>query len=73
MGNFDASVRDIQETLAREPRHFGALSGLGLINSALERWDSAVKAYEAALRVNPFLPGAKKNVEELRKKLEQDI
>ena len=73
MGDFDASVRDIQETLAREPRHFGALSGLGLINSALERWDSAVKAYEEALRVNPFLPGAKKNVEDLRKKLEQDI
>ena len=37
MGNFDASVRDIQETLLREPRHFGALSGLGLINSELER------------------------------------
>jgi len=73
MGDFDASVRDIQETLAREPRHFGALSGLGLINSALERWDSAVRAYEEALRVNPFLPGAKKNVEELRKKLEQEI
>jgi hypothetical protein len=44
-----------------------------LINSALERWDSVVKAYEAALRVNPFLPGAKKNVEGLRKKLKQDI
>lgn len=73
MGNFDASVRDIQETLAREPRHFGALSGLGLINTALERWDSAVKAYEEALRVNPFLSGAKSNIEDLRKKLEQDI
>ena len=73
MGNFDASVRDIQETLAREPRHFGALSGLGLINLALERWDSAVKAYEEALRINPFLPGARKNVEGLLKKLEQDI
>lgn len=73
MGDFDASVRDIQETLAREPRHFGALSGLGLINAALERWDSAVRAYEEALRVNPFLPGAKSNIEDLRKKLEQDI
>jgi len=73
MGNFDASVRDIQETLAREPRHFGALSGLGLINTALERWDSAVKAYEEALRVNPFLSGAGSNIEDLRKKLEQDI
>jgi tetratricopeptide (TPR) repeat protein len=73
MGDLDASVRDIQETLAREPRHFGALSGLGLINLALEHWNSAVKAYDEALRVNPFLPGAKKNVEDLRKKLEQDI
>ena len=73
MGNFEASVRDIQETLAREPRHFGALSGLGLINSALERWDSAVKAYEEALRVNPHLPGARQNIEDIKKKIEQDI
>ncbi|MDA0367137.1 MAG: tetratricopeptide repeat protein [Proteobacteria bacterium] len=73
MGNYEASVRDIQETLLREPRHFGALSGLGLINSTLERWESAMKAYEEALRVNPHLPGAKKNVEDIKKKMEQDI
>jgi len=73
MGEFDASVRDIQETLAREPRHFGALSGLGLINSALERWDSAIKAYEEALRIDPHLAGARKNIDDLKKKLNQAI
>ncbi len=73
MGQFDASVRDIQETLVREPRHFGALSGLGLINSALERWESAIKAYEEALRLDPHLVGAKQNIEDLKKKLNQDI
>jgi cytochrome c-type biogenesis protein CcmH/NrfG len=46
---------------------------LGLINSALERWDSAVKAYEEALRVNPHLPGARQNIEDIKKKIEQDI
>jgi tetratricopeptide (TPR) repeat protein len=73
MGDFDASVRDIQETLTREPRHFGALSGLGLINTALERWDAAIKAYEEALRVDPHLVGAKQSIEDLKKKLNQDI
>lgn len=73
MGDFDASVRDIQETLIREPRHFGALSGLGLINTALERWESAIEAYEAALKVAPLLPGAKRNIEEIKKRLNQDI
>lgn len=73
MGDYDASVRDIQETLIREPRHFGALSGLGLINTALERWESAIKAYEEALKVAPLLPGAQRNIEELRKRLNRDI
>lgn len=73
MGNFDASVADIQQTLAREPRHFGALSGLGLVNAALERWDSAVRAFEEALKVNPHLPGAKENISNLKKHLGRDI
>ena len=73
MGRYEESVRDIQETLIREPRHFGALSGLGLINTTLERWESAIKAYEEALRVDPHLPGAKQNIEDLKKKIEQSI
>ncbi|MEE2722785.1 MAG: tetratricopeptide repeat protein [Pseudomonadota bacterium] len=69
LGRFDASVLDIQKTLELEPRHFGALSGLGLINLALGREREALKAFEAALRIHPNLPGANTHIRELRKKV----
>ena len=47
------SVADIEETLKLEPRHFGALSGLGLIYQEVEKWDAALRAFETALQVNP--------------------
>ena len=69
LGDFSASVASIERTLALEPRHFGALSGLGLINLALDRSDAALKAFEAALEVHPFMPGARARVKELKEKL----
>ena len=36
MGDFEKSMHDIESTLALEPRHFGAIAGLGLIFNALE-------------------------------------
>ena len=70
MGDYDASVADIRKTLALEPRHFGALSGLGMINLELERQGDALKAFEAALKANPFLPGARQQIIDLKKKLQ---
>jgi tetratricopeptide (TPR) repeat protein len=69
LGRFDASVFDIQKTLALEPRHFGALSGLALINLALDREREALKAFEAALRVHPNLPGAETHIRALQEKI----
>jgi tetratricopeptide (TPR) repeat protein len=71
MGAYEASARDVDKTLALEPRHFGALSGLGLINMALERDEAAVAAFEAALKIHPYLPGVKINLETLRKRANQ--
>lgn len=65
MGSYPASVSDVQKTLALEPRHFGALSGLGLINMRLGHKDQAIKAFREALKVNPHLSGAKANLEGL--------
>lgn len=63
MGEHSASINDIKHTLVLEPRHFGALSGLGLIYLHSEQWDDAIGAFRKALEVNPHLPGPKLNIE----------
>ena len=65
-GDFAASIADIQRTLQLEPRHFGALSGLGEIDLLLGRKEAALKAFEAALRIDPFLAGVKAAVERIK-------
>jgi tetratricopeptide (TPR) repeat protein len=69
LGNFVESLHDIDRTLVLEPRHFGALSGRGLVYLELEEEEPALRSFEAALRVFPLLPGARYNAKALRKRL----
>lgn len=69
MDKYDASVRDIARTLKLEPRHFGAMSGLGLIYLRLGRDKAALGAFSRALRINPHLRNARREVRQLRKEL----
>src|SRR5918994_2816915 len=69
LGNYRASVRDIQRTLDLEPRHFGALSGLGLIYDTLEQPAAALRSFEAAVAINPHLGATKARIEQLRREL----
>ena len=71
LGNFDASLADIEKTLALEPRHFGALSGRGLIYAKLEELEKALAAFDAALEIHPNMTGAKTNAAIIRKVLKQ--
>ncbi|MDA1089833.1 MAG: tetratricopeptide repeat protein [Proteobacteria bacterium] len=66
MGNFDASVADIGKTLALEPRHFGALSGMGLIYDSIGNPAAAVKVWEKALEINPHMATIRRRIEEIR-------
>ena len=55
MGRDTESVIDIQRTLALEPRHFGALAGMTLINMRAKNWSGALKSLRLALKIHPFL------------------
>jgi Flp pilus assembly protein TadD len=65
LGNFAASDADISKTLALEPFHFGALSGRGLVYSAMRKYEQARTALHAALEVHPNMVGVKANLAEL--------
>jgi tetratricopeptide (TPR) repeat protein len=69
MGHYEDSIKDIAKTLALEPRHFGALSGLGLCNAQLDKQKEALDAFERALAINPNMPGIKLDAEEMKKQL----
>lgn len=55
LGDFESSLSDIEQTLLREPRHFGALAGRAAIYMKLGRVEQARQAVHEALKFHPFL------------------
>jgi len=64
------SLADIEQVLAREPRHFGALAGLGMIMQELGDDKRALDAFRRALAVNPHLDKVPELVKTLSEKVE---
>lgn len=65
-GAFGPSIADIGHVLTLNPRHFGALSGLGAIFEELDRPEQALEVYRAALAIHPHQPGVLEAVERLQ-------
>jgi len=68
--DFNRSLQDVQRTLSLEPRHFGALAGLGMILEELGQDEKALKAFRRALAIHPFLPAVRKEEKKLSEKIE---
>jgi len=68
--DYGKSVADIRQVLAREPRHFGALSGLGIIMQEFGEEKLALEAFRRALAVNPHLQKIPDFVKTLTEKVE---
>jgi tetratricopeptide (TPR) repeat protein len=68
-GRYAPAAADIRRTLALEPRHFGALAGLGLVYMQLERYRAAIESFERALAINPWLDGTRENIAIARERL----
>jgi tetratricopeptide (TPR) repeat protein len=64
------SLQDIQQVLVREPRHFGALAGLGMIMQELGDEKRALDAFRKALAINPHLEKVPELVKSLSEKVE---
>ena len=64
------SLQDIEQVLVREPRHFGALAGLGMIMQDIGDEKRALDAFRKALAVNPHLEKVPELVKTLSEKVE---
>jgi len=72
LGDSAAAARDLQEALRLEPRHFGALVTLSMLQEEGGDARAALRSMEAALALHPHLRGGQERLRELRRKAEGD-
>ena len=72
LGDAPAAARDLQEALRLEPRHFGALVTLSMLQEQRGDAAGALRSLDAALALNPRLHGGAERRRELRRKAEGD-
>jgi len=68
--DFGRAIEDIHQVLAREPRHFGALSGLGIILQEVGEEKQALEVFRRALAIHPHLERIPDLVKRLSSKID---
>lgn len=72
LGDPTAAARDLQEALRIEPRHFGALLTLSMLQEQRGDAAAALRSMEAAMALHPRMRGGQERLRELRRKAEGD-
>jgi tetratricopeptide (TPR) repeat protein len=70
--DYAGSLADIEETLRLEPRHFGAIWGLGMILGSQRDYERAILAFERLLEIKPNAADARPRIEALKRQMALD-
>ena len=71
LGRYEQSQNDINEALKLEKRHFGALSGQGLVQAKLKNYKKAIESYEEVQKIHPSMEAPKVMIPRLKKLIEE--
>ena len=69
LGDFEKSLRDINEVLTRQPRHFGAISGAALIHLQNLSFEKALNSYLLLKKIDPKNVDSERFIPMLKKKI----
>ncbi len=72
MGKYELSQADIDKVLELEKRHFGALAGQGLVQTALKDYQKAIDSYIEAHKVHPNMKSPLIMIEKLQKQIKKE-
>ena len=71
MGKFEESQNDIKKVLKLEKRHFGALSGQGLVQTKLKNYNKAIESYKEVQKIYPSMQSPKVMIPRLKKLIKE--
>ena len=69
-GRYGLALEDIRQTLARNPRHFGAMTGLAMILEEIGEREGALEAWRAVEALHPQREGVRQAIERLERQVE---
>ena len=72
MGSYEQSQNDINEVLKVEKRHFGALSGQGLVQTKLKNYKKAIESYKEVKKIYPAMEAPKVMIPRLKKLIKEN-
>ena len=71
LGRYQQSQKDIDEVLKLEKRHFGALSGQGLVQTELKNYEKAINSYKEVEKIYPSMKAPKVMIPRLKKLIKE--